>query len=403
MKTADTIRLSLQALRRYPLRSTMLLLAISIGVAAVVMLTAVAEGARRYVTGEFASLGTNLLIALPGRSETAGAGLQGMLIGETARDLTLEDVIALTRSANIARVAPIVIGGGTASWRSRERDITVLGTSASLLEVQHWTLGRGRFLPDTDMDVLSPVCVLGGVVAEELFPSRDPLGEWIRIGDARCRVLGVLAQAGVTGAFNTDEVVVLPIANVQQMFNTPGVFRIFVEAVSGERIPEARHDIIETIKARHQGEEDVTVISQDAIITTFNSIFGVITAALAAIAGISLVVAGILIMNVMLVAVSQRTSEIGLLKAIGAKNRQILGLFLTEAACLSVLGGILGFLIGTFAAFVARNLYPIIDFHAPEWASAAALGVAVASGLVFGILPARRAARLDPVLALQKR
>ena len=403
MKATDTTRLALQALRRYPLRSAMLLLAISIGVAAVVSLTAVAEGARRYVTGEFASLGTNLLIALPGRSETAGAGLQGMLIGETARDLTLEDVIALTRSANIARVAPIVIGGGTASWRSRERDITVLGTTASLLEIQHWGLERGRFLPETDMDVLSPVCVLGGVVAEELFRGREPIGEWIRIGDARCRIVGVLTQAGMTGAFNSDEVIVLPIANVQQMFNAPGVFRIFIEAASGERIPDARHDVIETIKARHQGEEDVTVITQDAIITTFNDIFGVVTAALAAIAGISLVVAGVLIMNVMLVAVSQRTSEIGLLKAIGAKNRQILGLFLTEAACLSLLGGVLGFLVGTFAAFVARTLYPIIDFHTPAWASAAALGVAVASGLVFGILPARRAARLDPVLALQKR
>jgi putative ABC transport system permease protein len=403
MKVTDTTRLALQALRRYPLRSSMLLLAIAIGVAAVVMLTAVAEGARRYVTGEFASLGTNLLIVLPGRSETAGAGLQGMLIGETARDLTLEDVIALTRSTRIARVAPIVIGGGTASWSSRERDITVLGTTAAMLEVQHWSLQRGRFLPELDMDVLAPVCVLGGVVARELFGTRDPLGEWVRIGDARCRVSGILTEAGMTGAFNTDEVVVLPVANVQQMFNAPGVFRILVEAASRERIPQARQDILDTIKARHQGEEDVTVITQDAVITTFNSIFGVITAALAAIAGISLVVAGVLIMNVMLVAVSQRTGEIGLLKALGAKNRQILGLFLTEAACLSVIGGIVGFAFGTFGTFVARTLYPIIDFRAPEWASLAALGVAVASGLVFGILPARRAARLDPVHALQKR
>jgi putative ABC transport system permease protein len=271
------MRMSLQALRRYPLRSSMLLLAISIGVAAVVMLTAVAEGGRRYVTGEFASLGTNLLIALPGRSETAGAGLQGMLIGETARDLTLEDVIALTRSTNIARVAPLVVGGGTASWRSRERDITVLGATASLLEVQHWTLERGRFLPEMDMDVLSPVCVLGSVVAAELFRGRDALGEWIRIGDTRCRIIGILTQGGMAGAFNTDEVVVLPIANVQQMFNAPGVFRIFVEAASGERIPQARQDILDTIKARHQGEEDVTVITQDAIISTFNDIFGVVT------------------------------------------------------------------------------------------------------------------------------
>jgi len=403
MTPADTTRLAVQALRRYPLRSSMLLLAISIGVAAVVMLTAVGEGARRYVTGEFASLGTNLLIVLPGRSDTAGAGLQGMLIGETARDLTLEDVIAIARSPRIGRIAPIVIGGGTVSWRARERDITVIGTTASMLQIQHWSMQSGGFLPVTDMDVASPVCVLGGVVAEELFGPRNPLGEWVRIGDTRCRVSGVLTQAGMTGAFNTNEAVVLPVANVQQMFNAAGVFRILVEAASREQMEPARRDILGIIKARHLGEEDVTVIAQDALIATFDSIFDVITTALAAIAGVSLVVAGVLIMNVMLVAVSQRTGEVGLLKALGAKNRQILGLFLTEATCLSVIGGLLGFGVGSAGTYLARTLYPIIDFRAPLWASLAGVGVAVASGLLFGILPARRAARLDPVTALQKR
>jgi putative ABC transport system permease protein len=400
MRAADSTRLALQSLRRYPLRSAMLLLAIAIGVAAVVMLTAVGEGARRYVTGEFASLGTNLLIVLPGRSETAGAGLQGMLIGETARDLTLEDVAAVARSPRVARIAPIVIGAGTASWRARQRDITVLGTTASMLDIQRWAMRSGRFLPIIDIDILSPVCVLGSVVADELFAGRAPLGQWIRIGDTRCRVTGVLAQAGITGAFNTDETVVLPVANVQQIFNAPGVFRILVEATGRERMSAARQDILDIIKARHQGEEDVTVITQDAVLATFDSIFGVITAALAAIAGISLVVAGVLIMNVMLVAVSQRTSEIGLLKALGARNRQILGLFLVEATCLSILGGLLGFALGSGGAYLMRTFFPIIDFHAPLWASGAGVGVAILSGLVFGILPARRAARLDPVAAL---
>ena len=219
MKLVDTTTLSLQALRRYPLRTSMMLLAIAIGVAAVVTLTGVGEAARRYVTGEFASLGTNLLIVLPGRSETAGAGLQGMLIGETARDLTLEDAIAIERSPRVSRIAPIVIGGGTASWRSRERDITVIGTTSSMLPIQHWEMQSGLFLPNTDMDVASPVCVLGGVVARELFGTRNPLGEWLRIGDARCRVTGILAQAGVTGAFDTDESVILPVVNTQQIFN----------------------------------------------------------------------------------------------------------------------------------------------------------------------------------------
>lgn len=402
MRTTDAIRLSGQALSRYPLRSSMLLLAISIGVASVITLTSVGEGARRYISGEFASLGTNLLIMLPGRSDTAGAGLQGMLIGETSRDLTIDDTIALARSRYVDRVAPLVVGSGAVSFRSRERETTVLGANAAFKDIQRWEMAAGRFLPETALDVLSPVCVLGNVVADELFDSANPVGEWVRIGETRCRVIGVLAQAGMTGLFDTDELIVVPVANAQQIFNTPAVFRILIEASDAAQMERARRDITDIVKRRHQNIEDFTVITQDAILSTFNEIFGVVTAALAGIAGISLIVAGVLIMNVMLVAVSQRTAEIGLLKAVGATKRQILTLFLAEASSLSLLGGVIGFGIGQLAAFALRTAYPIIDFRAPVWASAAGVGVAVASGLVFGILPARRAAALDPVEALAK-
>jgi putative ABC transport system permease protein len=402
VRTLDVMRLSNQALKRYPLRSGMLLLAIAIGVASVITLTSVGEGARRYISGEMADLGTNLLIILPGRTDTAGTGLQGMLIGETSRDLTLEDVRAIERSPYVARVAPLVVGGGTASWRARERDITVIGSNWVFRDIQDWVMAKGSFLPMTDLDVLSPVCVLGTVVAHELFGRTEPVGEWLRIGETRCRVIGVLAQAGMTGPFDSDELVVVPVANAQQIFNTPAVFRIFVEARAPEQIERARRDIIATVSRRHQGMEDFTVITQDAILSTFDSIFGVVTAALAGIAGISLVVAGILIMNVMLVAVTQRTAEVGLLKALGAKRSQILALFLAEASMLSLLGGVIGYLVGQAAAWALRTIYPIIDFHAPTWAAAAGVAVAVASGLVFGILPARRAAGLDPVEALTK-
>jgi putative ABC transport system permease protein len=404
VRAFDVARMSLQALRRYPLRTAMMLLAIAIGVAAVVLLTAVGEGARRYVTGQFSSLGTELLIVLPGRAETAGGGsVQGLLVGETARELTLEDTIALLRSPRIRRVTPLVLGAGTASSGARERDITVLGTGASMLAIQHWVMGAGRFLPEGELDTAQPVCVLGFTVARELYPRASPLGEWLRIGDARCRVLGVLSEQGLAGGFNVDETVITPVANAQQIFNTSAVFRILVEANDRDAVTGARRDIMEIIKLRHAGEEDITVVTQDALVSTFDTIFNMITVGLAGIAAISLVVAGVLIMNVMLVAVSQRTGEIGLLKAVGARNRQILALFLTEAACLSLLGACVGLALGAGGISFMKVLFPVLDFAAPPWASASAVGVAVASGLVFGILPARRAAALDPVNALMRR
>jgi putative ABC transport system permease protein len=403
VRPVDTTRLALQALQRYPLRTAMLLLAIAIGVAAVVTLTAVGEGARRYVTGQFQSLGTHLLIVLPGKAETSGSGIQGLLIGETARELTLDDTLALERSARVTQVTPLVVGAGTVSWRSRERDITLLGTSEPMAAIQHWTLESGRFLPPGDLDTASPVCVLGHTVGRELFGSAQPVGQWVRIGDARCRIVGVLAQQGLAGGFNVDETVTLPIANAQQIFNTSAVFRILVEASSRDAVQAAKRDIVEIIKARHAGEEDVTVVTQDALVSTFDTIFGMITAGLAAIATISLVVAGVLIMNVMLVAVSQRTVEIGLLKAVGARNGQIIALFLAEACCLSLLGALIGLGIGSAGNWLLRVAFPLLDFQAPPWAAWSAVAVAIASGLVFGILPARRAAGLDPVLALAKR
>jgi putative ABC transport system permease protein len=396
--------MSTQALRRYPLRTAMLLTAISIGVAAVVLLTAVGEGARRYVTNQFSELGTELLIVLPGRAETAGGGgVQGLLVGETARELTLDDTIALLRSPRVRQVTPIVVGAGTASYGARERDITVIGTGPAMLAIQHWVMGSGRFLPEADLDTAQPVCVLGHTTARELFAAQPPVGEWLRIGVTRCRVLGVLAEQGLAGGFNVDETVLMPVANAQQLFNTSAVFRILVEATDRDSVPAARRDITDIIKARHAGEDDITIVTQDALAATFDTIFNMITAGLAAIAAISLVVAGVLIMNVMLVAVSQRTAEIGLLKAVGARKRQILALFLTEAAGLSLLGACVGLALGAGGIGLMRVLFPVLDFAAPAWASASAVGIAISSGIVFGILPARRAANLDPVNALMKR
>jgi putative ABC transport system permease protein len=311
--------------------------------------------------------------------------------------------MAIARSPRVRRVTPLVLGAGTASHGARERDITVLGTGPAMLDIQHWVMGAGRFLPESDLDEAQPVCVLGATVARELFPGSAPIGEWLRIGDTRCRVLGVLAEQGLAGGFDVDETVIMPVASAQQIFNTSAVFRILTEATDRDAVAGARRDIIEIVKQRHAGEEDITVVTQDALVSTFDTIFNMITAGLAGIAAISLVVAGVLIMNVMLVAVSQRTAEIGLLKAVGARNRQIVALFLTEAACLSLLGAAAGIAFGAGGIWLMKLIFPVLDFAAPPWASLSAVAVAVASGLLFGILPARRAAALDPVAALAKR
>lgn len=192
----------------------------------------------------------------------------------------------------------------------------------------------------------------------------------------------------------------VPVLSAQAMFDSPGLFRIIIQATSRDAMPKAQRDVRRIITERHYGEEDVTVITQDAVLSTFDGIFGALTAALAGIASVSLIVAGVLIMNVMLVAVSQRTREIGLLKALGAKRRQIISLFITEAVFLAVMGAVVGVVFGYLSVGLMMSLYPTLDFTPPLWSVGGAVFVAVASGVFFGIMPARRAAALDPIAAL---
>ena len=401
MTAHDILRFTLSTLYNFRLRSSLMLLAMAIGVAAVVVLTALGEGARRYVSDEFASLGTHLVVVLPGRSDTAG-GNPSMLVGTTPRDLTLEDALALTHSSTVRRIAPIVVGSASVSWGGREREVPILGSTSELLDLRHWRLNQGRFLPTTEIDRATPVAVLGTRVRHELFGARNALGEWIRIGDRRFRVIGVMATEGRSIGVDVQDIVIVPVASALSLFNTSSLFRILVEAPSREVIPRTQSFIIDTLRERHQGEEDVTVVTQDSVLATFDRIFQALTLTVAGIASISLAVAGILIMNVMLVSLAHRTTEIGLLKAIGASQQQILVLFMTEAALLSLSGAVIGLVIGLFGSQVIHYIYPAFLARAPSWAIGAAVGVALVTGLLFGIMPARRAARLDPVQALSR-
>jgi len=401
MRLFDLLHFSLQAVVRYKLRTGLLLLAMAIGVAAVILLTALGEGARRYVTGEFAALGTNLLSIFPGRNETRGG--HPPLLGETPRDLTIDDALALTRSRFVRRLAPLMVGAGAASYGRRERELTILGSTADLKPVRHLELIQGRFLPEIDPRRASPVCVLGQGARDELFGTEPALGRWLRIGDRRFRVIGVLAEMGQSLGADIDDVAIIPLASAQQLFNRESLFRILVEVNHRDNMARAEQAMLAIIRERHEGEDDVTIVTQDAMLETFDQILQTLTLAVAGIAAVSLIVAGILIMNVTLVSVSQRTREIGLLKALGATPRTIRRIFLGEAAMLALLGASAGLAVGLAGVGFGRWLYPAFPLAAPVWAIAAAFGVALTTGLLFALLPARRAARLDPVQALAGR
>ena len=401
MKFEDVLGFAVTSTLGHRTRSVLLLIAVAIGVASVVTLTALGEGARRFVTGEFEALGTHLLIVLPGRSETVGG--PPPLLGETPRDLTLDDALALARHPTVRRVAPVSVGQAAVSYRERDREVLIIGTTPEFLEVRRLMLARGRFLPAGDPRRAAPVVVLGGKIARELFASESPLGRWVRIGDRRFRVVGMLASEGRSIGLDVDDMAIVPVAAAQALFDTPSLFRILVEARTGADVPRAQAAVRRIVQQRHEGEDDVTVITQDAVVGTFDRIFRALTYTVGGVGAVSLGVAGILIMNVMLVAVAQRTAEIGLLKALGARRRTIMALFLAEATILALAGAATGAACGLAAVQVTVTFYPALPLSVPDWALAAGVGVALLAALVFGVLPARRAAALDPVNALSQR
>ena len=402
MRSTDLLAFAVGAARGNRVRTALLMLAMAIGVAAVVTLTALGDGARRYVVREFSAIGSNLLIVLPGRTETGGIN-PGSFVSGTPRDLTIDDAQALLRASAVARAAPLVLGTSELSVGGRLREGLVIGTTAEFLDVRQLRLAQGQFLPREDWNRGSQVMVLGATLRAELFPNEAALGRFVRVGDRRFRIIGVLAPTGSGLGMNTDELAMVPVSAAQAMFNTNTLFRIFVEARHRDAIEPAKRQLAEMLKARHDGEEDVTVITQDALLATFDKLLRTLTLGVAGIAAISLGVAGILVMNVMLVSVSQRRSEIGLLKALGASGGTIRGAFLVEAALLSAAGALIGYALGLAGAAAIRALYPLFPAYPPDWAVLAGLGTALFTGLLFGVLPARSAARLDPVTALAKR
>jgi putative ABC transport system permease protein len=399
MRLGDTLRFAAGALTGHRLRTALSVLGLAVGIAAVIALTALGEGARRYVIREFTALGTNLVIVLPGKVETTG----GMPFGGAPHDLTLEDARAIaTRLPRVKDVAPISMGTENVRFGGHSRSAPILGTTANFLEARRLAVGAGRFLTPGDLDAGGTEAVLGATVAGELFPAASPLGQIVRIGDWRFRVVGVMEAKGRSLGFDMDDLVIVPVQTGMTMLNRHTLFRVLVSVRDSRDIEPVKRDLVRLMTERHRAE-DVTIITQDAVLASFGAIMTALTMALGGIASISLAVAGIGIMNVMLISVTERRTEIGLLKALGAGNRQILRVFLTEAVLLSGLGGLAGLAIGFAAVLVFVQYFPSFPASPPLWAVAAATALSLVVGVAFGVWPARRAMRLDPLAALQRR
>jgi putative ABC transport system permease protein len=396
---ADLVALAGESLRGHRLRTALTLVATAIGVTAVVLLTALGDAAKRYVVDQFASVGTNLVIVLPGKTETSG--IMGSF-GGTIRPLTLEDAMALPHRAALVRaVVPMSIGSGAFEYGGRSRDVYVLGTTSEYLVMRKLGVSAGQFLPATDMRRGERVAVIGRTVQREVFQGESPLGKAVRIAGARFRVVGVLAPRGVGMGVNLDEIVIIPVATGLRLFNQRGLFRMICQAPDAASVPAVVAQVKEVMRQRHQDQEDFSILTQDSMLATFTNVINALTAGLAGIAAISLAVAGILIMNVMLVSVSERTGEVGLLKALGARRGQILALFLTESLMISALGALLGVTVGVALVYVAAGVFPDLPLAPSSGWIGLVIALALAAGVSFGMLPARRAAGLQAAEALR--
>ncbi len=398
MRSLDLLAFAAGALRGHRLRTVLSVAGVAVGIAAVVALTALGEGARRYVMREFTALGSNLLVVMPGRVETTGAAPFGGVV----HDLTLDDFVAVSRLPGVQASAPIAVGTETVTNGDLGRAVPILGTTSEFLAVRHMSLAAGRFLPAGDPAQGGNEAVLGVKVARELFGYESPLGKVVRAGSWRFRVIGVLAPRGRSLGFDLDDVVLIPVQTAMRIFDRASLFRIMVDVRARDETDAVRREIVALMERRHRAD-DVTVITQGAMVAAFSSILDALTLALVGIASVSLAVAGVGIMNVMLVSVTERRAEIGLLKALGARDRQVLAAFVTEAAILSGTGGAVGVGVGVAAVRVFVEVVPSFPASPPAWAVAAAMAVAVLVGVVFGVWPARRATRLDPVTALVRR
>ena len=400
MDFREAITLALEMLVANRARTALTMLGVVIGVAAIILLVSLGEGATAYITRELTGLGTNLLIITPGKTETSGGFHRP--IASTVRKLTYEDAVVLRRRATLlSEAVPVVLGTAKIRSQGLSRDTTVVGTTPEFQRVRNLYVEIGQFVSEEDVEGRRRVVVLGRTVKRELFGEGNPLGQFVSLADARYRVIGIMERKGVSLGFDIDDLVFIPVKSAQDLFDTDRLFEILASVRSPEEVDQGIRQVKDLLIRRHGDREDFTIISQGAILSAFTTILNILTAVLGGIAGISLVVGGIGIMNIMLVSVRERTREIGIRKAVGARRRDILAQFLLESVVLSCLGGVLGLGLGVGGAKLLSFFFTYLPTRVSLWSVLVAFGFSAAVGVFFGVYPARRAALLDPIQALR--
>lgn len=396
MLLQDHIHLTAGAILAQRTRSLLTGLGIAVGIAAVVLLTAIGEGVQRFVVQEFTQFGTNLLAVSPGKTETFG--MSGALVSNV-RPLSLEDAQSLQQLPQVEAVVPFIQGNAQVEANQRSRRTMVFGTGPGVPTVWSIEPALGRFLPQEDWRRARPFAVLGSKLRDELFGNRSPLGERIRIGGETYRIIGSMQPKGQMLGFDLDDTVYIPVARAMAMFDRESLMEVDVLYAADADADTLADRVRRRLEQRH-GSEDFTIVTQDQMLDVLSSVLEVLTLAVGALGAISLLVGGIGILTIMTISVRERSAEVGLLRALGSSRRQILWLFLGEATVLGMAGGFAGLSLGICGAWLLGLLLPGLPVHIAWEYALLALSVALLVGLTAGVAPALRAAGLDPIEAL---
>ena len=394
----DGAFLALRAITAHRMRSGLTLLGIAVGIAAVILLTSIGEGIHRYVLAEFSQFGTNIIGVAPGRVKTGGAAPTGL--PTAVRPLTFDDARALRRLPGVVAIGPIVYGNAEIEGNGRTRRTTVYGVNEDALQVFNMRVASGQYLPPDEWENARAFVVLGNTLKRELFGTDNALGARLRAGSLQFRVVGVLAPKGQFLGIDLDDTAFIPTSRAMELFNKEGLAEIHVSYAEGASSSAVANAVRAMLTARH-GREDFTITTQEDMLRTLGNILDILTMAVGALGSISLLVGGVGIVTIMTIAVAERTGEVGLMLALGARRSTILGLFLAEAVVLAAFGGVFGIVLGVGLAQLIHLVVPALPVHTPVLYAVLAIVLASLIGLAAGVLPARRASRLDPVESLR--